>query len=417
LLLKRGRVRAAPRYQQFDAYRGKWVRGWLPGGNRNPLQRLKLAFAYRLAARFSREAMPPPLRAASDVEAILDAARWAPSGDNLQPWRFEVVGESRVIVHIRRSGGVYDYADGEPTLLAAGFLLQTMRIAASGHRRSAAWQYLGQADGLHRIAVDLSPDDSVEPDPLLPFVPVRSVARGAYRRTPLDAAQKTALEATLGDGLTIEWHESLAERWRQAWLNAMATDIRLRIPEAHAVHREVVDWERDFSPTGIPGAAIGLDPLTRRLTRWLMREWRRIVIANRLGGTGLARLEMDLIPGLCCAAHFAIRAAVGPEERRRPEYLFAAGAALDRFWLTATRLGLALQPGLAPLCFAHYGRDGVAFTGDPRAAAKARRLTWEFDHAGDGSSDGILYRGRIGEPCNRRVVARSLRRSLDELRT
>ncbi len=47
LLLKRGRVRAAPYFQQFDAYRGKFVVGKLRWGNRGPVQRLKLALLRR----------------------------------------------------------------------------------------------------------------------------------------------------------------------------------------------------------------------------------------------------------------------------------------------------------------------------------------------------------------------------------
>lgn len=47
LLLKRGTVRAAPYFQQFDAYRGKFVVGKLRWGNRGPLQRLKLALLRR----------------------------------------------------------------------------------------------------------------------------------------------------------------------------------------------------------------------------------------------------------------------------------------------------------------------------------------------------------------------------------
>lgn len=47
LLLKRGTVRAAPYFQQFDAYRGKLVVGRLRWGNRGPLQRLKLALLRR----------------------------------------------------------------------------------------------------------------------------------------------------------------------------------------------------------------------------------------------------------------------------------------------------------------------------------------------------------------------------------
>ena len=41
ILLKKGMVRAAPYYQQFDAFKGQFARGYLWGGNRHPLQRFK----------------------------------------------------------------------------------------------------------------------------------------------------------------------------------------------------------------------------------------------------------------------------------------------------------------------------------------------------------------------------------------
>jgi hypothetical protein len=41
ILLGRGKLRPVPCYGQFDAYRGLLRRGRIPGGNRNPLQRLK----------------------------------------------------------------------------------------------------------------------------------------------------------------------------------------------------------------------------------------------------------------------------------------------------------------------------------------------------------------------------------------
>ena len=45
LLLGRGKVLAAPHALQYDAYRDKFVHTWRPGGYRNPLQQLTLAFA------------------------------------------------------------------------------------------------------------------------------------------------------------------------------------------------------------------------------------------------------------------------------------------------------------------------------------------------------------------------------------
>lgn len=47
IMLRRGNVRAAPHALQFDAYRGKLVRTWRPGGFRNPLQQLILSIGRR----------------------------------------------------------------------------------------------------------------------------------------------------------------------------------------------------------------------------------------------------------------------------------------------------------------------------------------------------------------------------------
>ena len=41
IMLGRGSIWAAPYYQQFDAYLGRFVRGRVLGGNRHPMQRLK----------------------------------------------------------------------------------------------------------------------------------------------------------------------------------------------------------------------------------------------------------------------------------------------------------------------------------------------------------------------------------------
>jgi len=45
ILLKRGRVWAAPHGIQFDGYRNKLSHTWRPGGNRNPINRLTIALA------------------------------------------------------------------------------------------------------------------------------------------------------------------------------------------------------------------------------------------------------------------------------------------------------------------------------------------------------------------------------------
>ncbi|MFQ5786239.1 MAG: ThiF family adenylyltransferase, partial [Alphaproteobacteria bacterium] len=419
ILLGRGPVRAAPHYHQFDAYRGKWRTGWLPGGNRHPLQTLKRRIGYRLYARLSRDAWPQREAAGvTEIERILDLARWAPSGDNGQPWRFEITGEDTLTIHLRDQADddVYDYNGGQPTLLSAGFLLETLRIAASRYGRLVWWRYRGAHAHDHAIDVELPKTPGIAEDALHAFVAVRSVDRRPYRLAPLAPAEKRALEASLGDEFAIDWHETPGARWRMARINARATDIRLNIPEAFRVHRRILDWSRRFSPTGVPVGAVGLDALALGLMRWAMADWKRMRRLNRLpGGTLIARLEMDLVPGLLSAAHFAVVRKTPPAPGDEAAALLRAGQALQRFWLTATALGLAMQPALAPVIFAHYARHGVAFTAEPGIAGKAAALARDLGEAHAGADDALLFTGRLGRSRSRAGAARSLRRPLDDL--
>jgi molybdopterin/thiamine biosynthesis adenylyltransferase len=51
IILKRGKVLAAPHGMHFDAYRNKLVHTWRPGGNKNPIQRLAIFLGKRFLAK------------------------------------------------------------------------------------------------------------------------------------------------------------------------------------------------------------------------------------------------------------------------------------------------------------------------------------------------------------------------------
>ena len=59
ILLRRGKVLAAPWGFHFDAYLNRFIKTWRPGGNRHPRQRLMLAIIRkRLAAMAAEKSMP-----------------------------------------------------------------------------------------------------------------------------------------------------------------------------------------------------------------------------------------------------------------------------------------------------------------------------------------------------------------------
>ena len=417
LLLKRGPILAAPYHHHYDTYLGKAVVTKLPQGNASTSQRIKADQVQRAFEAMLSRPQPQPAYPASALEEILDFARWAPSGDNAQPWRFEVLGPDGLAVHIGDESGknVYEYRGGEPTLISAGVLLETLRLSATRFQRRMAWRYDGRGEHGHRLLVHFIPDEAVTPDPLSSYIAQRSVNRWPYRKRPLGPAEKSALEQALSPDLRITWYESDKARWAIARLNAMASDIRLRIPEAYGVHQRIIDWTRNLSPTGIPARAIGLDAMTLRIMRWAMRDWANAKTLNRIAGTAAAVLQMDYLPGMSSAGYFTLSLAndVAPGEARI-EALLDAGQSVQRIWLTATKLGLAMQPCLATLAFAHYGATGEAFTTDAKAAKAAARLA---SAAGErlGPNGRVVFMGRIGWPREQKIMARSTRRPFQDL--
>ena len=408
ILLNRGGVPAAPDHLTFDAYRCRFVRTRLRWGANGPVQRLKRVAArriYRAMAAKSPAASPAPPDTV--LGAILDAARWAPSGDNSQPWQFAVTGPDTVTVRLsREADNPYEYRDGEPVWLAGGMLLESLSVAASAHAMRLTWQT--QPGDPWRLDLAFHADPAVEPSPLLGALPSRSVVRGPMGARALTTVEKARLTEALGPALEIIWFETAARRRMFARLGAMATDIRLRAAETFAVHGRVIDWQQARSPDRVPAQAVGLNRPTLALMRWAMQGWARMHRVNRLLGTAGASLQLDVWPAYRSAAMFAIRAV--PEAADEAGVVtLRHGMALQRFWLTATRLGLGLQPALATLIFADYGATGARFTEDAGLVQKAEALARAFGTE-VGPVRQYVFAGRLGRLRPGLPGARSTRR-------
>ena len=344
---------------------------------------------------------------------ILDLARWAPSGDNTQPWRFEIAGEAHVVVHgfDTRDHCVYDI-DGHPSQISIGALIETICIAASGHGLSVTIERRHADERQPIFDLWFNADPGIAPSALLPFVTTRTVQRRALRTNALSAEQKKLLEASVGSDYTVVWREGWRLRLAAACLMFASAKIRLTTPEAYAVHKDVIEWNARFSPDKIPDQAVGLDPLTSRVSSWVMQDWRRVEFFNRyLGGTLMPRLQLDVLPALACAAHFLIAARNAPHGI--DDYI-AAGRAVQRFWLTATQQGLQLQPEMTPLIFSLYARAERKFSAREESFVQARAVATDLARLmGAASLASGVFMGRIG--AGARATSRSTRLDLDIL--
>lgn len=345
---------------------------------------------------------------------ILELARWAPSGDNTQPWRFEIVDAETALIHGHdtRDQVLYDF-EGHASHIAHGALLETIRIAASGHGLKIHLEVEADiAARAPRYWVFFAPACEMAVDPLFAFIEKRVVQRRPMRMTPLTAAQQEALRAAVGQAYELRFFSSLADRWRVArllWDNAR---IRLTCREAYAVHRDIIEWRARFSDSRIPEAAVGVDPLTARLMRWVMQDWRRVNFFNRyLMGTVLPRLELDLLPALFCAGHLLVMPRATPSSLT--DWL-ELGRVVQRLWLTATREGLFLQPQMTPVIFRWYVQAGRLFSKQLELFDQAERLAEGFERLANVSREhpfGFFCRVGVSSP----PTSRSTRLDMDAL--
>jgi nitroreductase len=342
---------------------------------------------------------------------ILELARWAPSGDNSQPWRFVLNAPDRfdVFGFDTRTHCVYDL-DGWASELSHGMLLETIAQAARVHGYAAAIELPTDASARPlRYRVVLERTEGLPDNAMLAAIAERTVQRRAMRARPLTSDEKAQLESAASP-LAILWFETLMERARIAALCARNARIRMTIPEAYAVHRSVIAWRATTSEDRMPDASLGAGPVTLGLMRHAMASFERLDRMNRWTGTLFARLALDFVPGVRCSAQLAL---ISDREPSHLHHRIAAGRAVQRLWLAATKLDLQMQPQYTPLVFARYGREGRRFTRMDRAQTEAATIADDLRRILGRADAKAIWLARIGP--TRPVGGRSLRLPLSSL--
>ena len=349
----------------------------------------------------------------SAIQQILELARWAPSGDNTQPWQFEIIDDRTFLIHATdtKDWCVYDL-DGRASQIAIGALLETIEIAASDQKMTVQYSYPNTLNSPTVIKTELKVDEQIKTSRLLPFVKTRCTQRRPFTTTDLSKHQKDMLQQSVGAGYQVLWFEGRDSKWQFAKLLFKNAKVRLTIPEAYCVHKRIIEWDAQFSEDKIPDQAVGLDWLSLKSMRWAMTSWERVCWLNRyFAGTWLPRIQLDLIPALCCGAHFII---VADKDLSTEHDFHSGGKATQRFWLTASQLGLQFQPEMTPLIFSKYVTNSLEFTHDKPANKLAKELTSTLvSLLGDSDINTQVFMGRIG--VGMLPNARSTRKPLQKL--
>ncbi|HEY3818392.1 MAG TPA: hypothetical protein VGL81_14540 [Polyangiaceae bacterium] len=333
--------------------------------------------------------MPDPAAAILPyIEHVLDAARIAPSHDNMQPWRFVVEGDtvSFLLDHERDRSPAN--AGGRMGSIAVGAALECALLRAG--RNGSAVRFLpARAPALVTISV-APPKRLVEADKAL----VRRVTnRRLYDGRPLDDATFAWLQQATPplEGARTLWFGR--ERVRalgpivEEGEAAFFADARARESALRAVRFDVRDNEE---------VALGLSLGSLELSA-----------ADRMTLDALRRMPQDRLEAMGAMAK------MGAHARRLVESAsgvcvivtrgstdasadVAVGRCMQRAWLALTRRGLVAQPmGAIPSLEAMVEGDdaqGVKGESHDRAAAVVAACRAAFPSLEKGARVAVLLR-------------------------
>jgi nitroreductase len=283
------------------------------------------------------------------IAQLLKLAVAAPSGDNCQPWRLtRVDGRLQLFNRPDQDTSLYNHAQ-RASLLAHGALLENLAVAAPGLGLRAEIRLFPDPAAPEHVAEVIFAEGEMVNDPLSYWIERRCTNRKKYVPIPLTEFQRRELAAVPGEGGAAQVH-LLHESGEVRTVAALLAKNDRLVFENRNLHAFLFDHLRwNDEEAGRTGDGMDIKTLELappdRLAFPLLKHWSLVGFLNRLG---LPRLiEHTALKLLGSSA--AIAGVSLPD--LEPATLVRGGRAMQRFWLQATALGLAVQPvaGLALL--------------------------------------------------------------------
>jgi len=331
-----------------------------------------------------------PLPVGSDpIEMIVDAARWAPSGGNIQPWRFEadaqeirmyLVPDRTTTMDVRHRG----------SYVAIGAALFNARVAAASLKNLGDIQLFPEGSPSHHVATLMMGDATdYEIAPLATRVRTRVANRQPGNGEPLDEqVVKVLTRGVQREGAQLRLATDRTQIESMAELLGESDRIRFLLP---TLHREMVGElrfpGRDSLSEGLDVRTLELSPPEIAALELLRRPDVMEHLADWRSGQMLGARTRATV-----ASSSAVAVVTVP--RSDPAWYVRGGEAVERLWLTAELHGLAVQPVSPVFLYAIDDKDLLRLGGERHAETiygLSRRFHqfWDLD---DGEEATLLLR-------------------------
>ena len=320
------------------------------------------------------------------VLALIDAGIRAPSADNRHRIWFEPRPDGLSVRPNHTFLGCDERHRTILSLISVGAVVENILIRATALGFSGRVEFSSDWRSTALLVDIVWTGTAANGDPLAEAIDSRHTNRRFFHGPPVAQPERQQLDAQIANmqPARLLWFEG--ER-RAAVLRLVARAESARFAD-EALHRELFDairfdvgW-RDTCDEGLPPGALEVEPFLRKPFA-MLRHWRVMRRLNAVGVHRLLGIRAGYLPCRLCH-HLCGITVAGDPELAAP----VAGRVLQRFWLEATRLGLALQP-LAAAAVLAWGPE-------PALAMTVRK---EWAGITPGLTPLLLFRlGRAGAP-------------------
>lgn len=286
-----------------------------------------------------------------NILKILEYAVHAPSGDNSQPWRFEVKGNKIYQYNLPDNDNVFLNFRQNGSHVSHGSVIENIVIASSNYGYGIKVKLFPLPEDSNLVAVLELSKTNISKDVLFDFIKKRCTNRRPYeskaiKRKDLDTlifANKSIHSGNLlfvtnkNDMKTIGVTATLMER------------IALENKLIHKLFFSGIVWtdkEHQEKKRGLYLKALELPLFVQYLFR-IIKNWRAMSFLSYFGFPGIAAKGNATINMQSAAFGMITTKGVSPEN------FVIAGRAMQRVWLETARLGFALQPVTGLLFLAH----------------------------------------------------------------
>ncbi|OAI21133.1 hypothetical protein A1359_19885 [Methylomonas lenta] len=345
------------------------------------------------------------------IEKILEAAVKAPSGDNVQPWRFEVSQDwARIDLFNlpERDDSYYNYQQAA-AYIAHGAVIENIAIASRHLGCMVKLKLFPEPQNPSYVASFEFESASAVDDPLYPAIFTRETNRFHFQdvQLPAEDAQQIIDSIKQVEGVKGYFVHDVKTVKTLAKVIMVNDRVVFEHKEIHSFLFDKIRWNQkqiEETQDGMPVGTLGLNPI-EKLFFPLMRFWWFVDLANYVG--------LSRIIGAKCWYNCQNAALIGQVTVQKTDSLgfIQAGRALQRVWLEAARQGLAFQPIVGLPLLIHRAQENAleAFSETHRNMLEQAKQSL-FGIFGIDQSETLAVGFRIGK-C-KSVAEKTLRKAV-----